>query len=191
MRSRAVIVIPDAIWERLLDEFARTRGSVERVAFLDGIRSGDIGVVTTLTIPDSDLYPGFYDVSSDAMSQAGTHLRRHAMTRLAQVHTHGLGGCHHSLRDDAMAYSQREGAISMVLPYHGTRRPRHDEGATHRRTEDGWVVLESGATAAAIEIVPSLLDFRRSQWIESPTATKAPSTGVWRRLMRFVQRRSR
>jgi hypothetical protein len=186
-----VIVIPEAIWDRLLDEFARTRGPVERVAFLDGVRSGDVGVVTTLTIPDAELSPGFYDVSAEAMSQAGAHLRQHAMARLAQVHTHGFDGCQHSSRDDAMAYSQREGATSIVLPHHAAHRPRPEHGAIHRRTEHGWIVLEPRAAAAAIHIVPSLLDFRRPQWIESPTATKAPSTGAWRRLMRFVRRPSR
>lgn len=185
-----MILVPELVWERLLDEFARTVPGVERVAYLDGIRTDEIGVVTMLTIPDADLYPGYFDVSAEAMSQAGTHLRHHELARLVQVHTHGLGGCHHSPRDDAMAYSQREGATSIVLPLHAARRPTPLDGVVHQRDEEHWRALDPGHAAEAVRIIPSILDFRSAKWTESPTATRAPSTGVWHRLMRLVRRPS-
>jgi hypothetical protein len=184
-------VIPDQVWSELLDEFARTSGPVERVAFLDGVRSGDAAVVTTLTIPDAELFPGHYEVSAQAMSQAGAHLRQHRLARIAQVHTHGLDGCHHSSYDDEMAYSQRDGAISIVLPQHAAYRPAPHDGAIHRKSGDRWIVLDPAEAATEVRVIPAFLDFRRPEWIASPTATKAPSTGVWRRLTRFVRRRSR
>ena len=185
-----MIVIPDLLWDRLLDEFARTNGPVERVAFLDGVRAGTTAVVTTLTIPDADLTPGYYETSAKAMSQAGAHLRQHRLARIAQVHTHGAGGCHHSSYDDEMAYSKRDGAISIVLPHHAAHRPAPHDGAIHRKAGDRWVILDPAEAAAEVHVLPALLDFRRPEWIASPTATKAPSTGAWHRLTRFVRRRS-
>lgn len=158
-----MIVIPEAIWQRLLGEFARTRGPVERIAFLDGVRAAEDGVVTTLTLPDADLSGSWYDVSAEAMSQAGGHLREHRMARLAQVHTHGGSGCRHSSRDDELAYSQREGAISIVLPEHATRHPGPHDGLVHRKVGDHWVGLSPAEAAEVVRIVPSLLDFRRPE----------------------------
>lgn len=185
-----MIAIPDLVWNQLLDEFARTPGPVERVAFLDGVRAGDTAVVTTLTIPDAELFPGYYDVSAEAMSQGGVHLRQYRLARIAQVHTHGLDGCHHSSRDDAMAYSQRDGAISIVLPYHAAQRPAPHDGAIHRKAGDRWIVIDPAEAAADVRVIPAVLDFRRPEWIASPTATKAPSMGVWRRLTSWLRRRS-
>jgi hypothetical protein len=179
-----VILIPDGLWASLLDEFARVPPTVERVAFLDGVREGDVAFVTTITIPDADLHPGFYDVSAEAMSQAGRHLREHGLARIAQVHTHGGSGCRHSGRDDDKAYSQRVGSVSIVLPHHAARRPGPTEGLVHVRFPDGWVPITPAETVTSIRIIPSLLDFRSPEWIASPIVTKETSVAVWRRLLR-------
>lgn len=166
-----MIAIPDALWERLLDEIARTVSGVERVAYLDGFRAGEALIVTTLTIPDAELNPGFFTVGAGSMSQAGRHFRQFGMSRLAQVHTHGGAGCRHSQYDDEHPYSQRAGAISIVLPNHATERPGPLDGIVHIREGDGWVALTTEDAARLIRVVPSLLDFRSQKWIASKPGT--------------------
>ena len=184
-----MLVIPESVWERLLDGFAQTAAAVERVAFLDGVRIGETGVVTTITFPDAQLHAQYYDVPADAMSRAGRHLREHRLARLAQVHTHGGLDCRHSARDDEHAYTQREGAVSVVLPNHAAGRPLPHDGLIHVRAEDGWIVLDDEHAAHAVRLVPSHLDHRTPTWSDSQIATKAPSAGYWRRLTRIMRRR--
>lgn len=179
-----MILIPDALWNSLLDEFARVAPTLERVAFLDGVREGDVAVVTTITIPAADLHPGFYDVSAEAMSQAGQHLRQYGLARIAQVHTHGGPDCFHSRHDDGNAYSQRPGSMSIVLPHHAAWRPGPTEGLVHVRRPSGWVPLHANEAATTIRRVPTLFDFRSPRWIASPIVTRETSQAVWRRLLR-------
>jgi hypothetical protein len=184
-----VISIPDFLWERLLDEFARLNDPVERVAYLDGFRVGDQKVVTTVTIPDAELHAGYYDVTSAAMSQAGQHFRTYGLARLGQVHTHGGPGCGHSTRDDEAAYSQRIGSVSIVLPYHGQHRPHPTDGSVHIRRHEGWVALDTSQADAAVRLLPSLLDFRSQKWTVSSIATPEPSgTGLFQWIKRTVHR---
>lgn len=176
------LVLPEAAWQHLLDEFARQRPGVERIAFLDGYRRDEVGVVTTVVVPDATCEPGYYTVTADQMREAGAHFRKYGMQRLAQVHTHGDCRLSHSDRDDKMAYSQREGALSLVLPDHAARRPRPSEGLLHLRTLDGWDAVDPAEAEMAITVVPSLLDFRRTPWIVSRRATKRPWAAAWHRL---------
>jgi len=182
-----LLVLSEVAWEHLLDEFARQRPGVERIAFLDGYRRDDIGVVTTVVVPDATCQPGYYTVTADQMSEAGAHFRRYGMQRLAQVHTHGDSRLGHSNRDDEMTYSQRPGALSLVLPDHATGRPRPTEGRLHLRTSDGWHALDPAAAEAVIVVVPSLLDFRRNSWTTSRRATKARLAAAWHRLVRAAR----
>src|SRR5688572_10186075 len=133
-----LLVVSEALWERMLDEFATVPLPVERVAYLDGYRGADTAIVTTLTIPRARLAAGYFRVPADAMSAAGQHLRVFEMTRLAQVHTHPGAEIGHSPTDDDLAYSQRPGCLSIVLPHHAARRPSIAEGALHVRDEQAW-----------------------------------------------------
>ena len=182
-----MIVLPEQIWAALLDEFARMGERNERVAFLDGVRVGDKGIVTTLALPDAELDPEYYEISADAMSQAGQHLREYRLARLAQVHTHGGLMTAHSPFDDQLGYSQITGAVSIVLPQHARLRPSPLDGTVHLKTETCWMPLDAGETADFIHLVPSQLDFRRPEWTAFPTATKAPSTGFLRRLRKLLR----
>lgn len=183
-----MILVPEAAWARVLDGFAETIDGVERVAFLDGVRASEIAVVTTVTFPDAVLLPGTYDVSAEAMSRAGRHLRQHELTRLAQVHTHGGADCRHSPRDDEMAYTERAGAVSIVLPYHAALRPGPTEGLVHVRTENDWCPLDPEAAHLAVGVLPSTVDQRTVQWLASPTVTKERSMAYWHRFKRLLRR---
>jgi proteasome lid subunit RPN8/RPN11 len=180
------LVLPDAIWEQLLDEFQRQRPGVERIAFLDGYRSGDLGVITTLVVPDARCEPGFYTVGAEQMQQAGAHFRSLGMVRLAQVHTHGGDGLAHSERDDRMAYSQRAGAVSIVLPHHAAGRPTPSDGLVHVRGDGEWRAISRAEVSQLLVVVPSLLDFRRTECLVSPHDTRAPSAAGWRRWMEGI-----
>jgi len=185
-----MIILPDAMWERLLDELARHVEGVELVAYLDGVRRDGVGVVTTVVLPDAELAPGYFTVPAEAMSQAGQHFRAHRLSRLIQVHTHGGAGCGHSWRDDEMAYSQTPGSLSLVLPFHTRRRPSPYDGLLHVRGAAGWRALTDDEARQTLRLIPAQLDFRSDRWMQSPPATKAPSTGGFSRWMRRLLRQS-
>jgi hypothetical protein len=156
-----MIWVSEVSWDVLLDAFRRPRRRMERVAFFDGVAAGGHSVVTTVTVPDARLAARYYDVSPEAMSEAAAQLRRNGLVRLAQVHTHGGHWLDHSPRDDAMAYSQKLGAISIVLPDHARHRPRFAQSAIHVREGDGWRRLDPHEARLRIRVVPSLVDLRR------------------------------
>jgi hypothetical protein len=156
-----VIFLPEVCWDAVLDAFRRPWRSVERVAFLDGVGDGAHAIVTTVTVPNARLARRYYDVSPEAMSEAAKHMRRNGLVRVAQVHTHGGSWLGHSPRDDTKAYSQKPGAVSIVLPDHSRGRPRVEDGAVHLRGRDDWRRLNPEEASALIRLVPSLVDLRR------------------------------
>jgi hypothetical protein len=170
----------------MLDRLAETPAGLERVAYLDGVhvrdRAGALhSVVTTVVIPDAELNPRWFRVPADAMGQAGEHLFTHGLRRLAQVHTHGNHDTGHSPIDDRRAYSQQDGALSIVLPFHAAHRPAPTGGTVHVREPDGWNHLSPADAADHVRLVPALLDHRRAP---EPT-TKPDRLTRWRRLLRL------
>jgi hypothetical protein len=181
-----VLWIPDGSWSLMLDRLAETPAGLERVAYLDGVhirdRAGALhSVVTTVVLPDAELNPRWFRVPADAMGQAGEHLFTHGLRRLAQVHTHGNHDTGHSPIDDRRAYSQQDGALSIVLPFHAAHRPAPTDGAVHVREPDGWTQLSPADAADHVRLVPALLDHRRAP---EPTTKPDPLTR-WRRLLRL------
>ena len=138
-----MLICSDASWRQLLRVLASSSPGVERVAYLDGVRTpaGD-GVVTTVTVPHAEQSAGHFTVAAHEMSRAGAHLRTNGLVRLAQVHTHPGSDVRHSKTDDARAYSQRNGAVSIVLAWHASGDPWPTDGAVHVREDDGWRRLE-------------------------------------------------
>jgi hypothetical protein len=182
-----MLYIPEGLWRQMLAELGRHHGSVERVAYLDGFRLGAIdaaqddgaaairdtaAVVTTITIPPAELHPGWFRVAADDMRAAGRHLRTLRMTRLAQVHTHGTVYVDHSPTDDTDTYSQRVGAVSIVLPNHGADQQHLRGAGIHVRDRARWRRL-SGDDEIVI-FVPDLIDLREASCLDS--ATDKPAT---------------
>ena len=157
-----MITIPETFWKAMLDAFANERRPVEQVCYLDGVvdANGD-GVVTTLTIPAAHLHPQRFEVTPEAMSQAGKHFRAFRLRRLAQVHTHPAERTGHSPWDDQKAYSQLAGAVSIVLPHFARRHPALSETGIHLRMPNGWRQLAPTEVNEHMRVVPSLLDFRQ------------------------------
>ena len=156
----------------MLDELAREATEVERVAYLDGVLYAsegvkEIGVVTTLTIPDAYLSPGRFEVCAEAMSQAGKHLRADRLVRLVQVHTHPGEWVGHSRWDDAHAFSQLPGALSVVLPCHAHSRPGLEEAGVHLRTERGWLQLTEDEIDRYLRVIPAFRDFRSYELLDT------------------------
>lgn len=175
-----MLSIPEAVWAELLDAFALAPPGHERVAYLDGIRflDGDgvvHGVATTVTVPEAATSPGRYRVTAAAMDQAGAHFEPFALVRLAQVHTHGNHHVGHSRVDDQQAYSQMDGALSLVLAHHAVSRPAPGDGGVHLRGPGGWSRVHGDEIHQVLRLVPSLIDHRSTRWTASPTATKAIS----------------
>ncbi|WIX92513.1 hypothetical protein [Amycolatopsis sp. DG1A-15b] len=175
------IRVPGALWQSVLDLFAPHDPSVERVAYLDGFRVDETGypgrspdgrvyVAVTVVVPDAVLRPRNYLVPAEAVRAAGR------MTRVAQVHSHGDDFVDHSPTDDERAYSQRTGAVSVVVPFHGRTRPGLAECGVHVRAEAGWRRVRP---ESVIRIIPSILDLRSTKWVPTPEA--APSGGIFSR----------
>src|SRR4051812_39012907 len=155
-----MILLPNVHWDRLLAEFGKIRRRVERVGYLDGFQSNEVSVVTTVTVPDAELHPAYFDVRAEAMSEAGKHLRAFRLVRLAQVHTHPGDDTRHSWIDDTRTYSQVPGAVSIVLPRHARHKPGPHKGSVHIREPTGWRELSDGEARALIKIVPGACVFR-------------------------------
>lgn len=182
-----MLIIPDAVWVQMLVEFARHENSVERVAYLDGIRTHDASgqaraVVTTLTIPRATLTSGWYRVDGVDMANAGQHFRVHGLWRLAQVHTHGDTNVGHSSFDNREAYSQRVGSISIVLPNHARLHQSLDGAGVHVRDPEGWRQLTVAEAQSFVQFVPSTIDLRDQSCLisplNSPAATRETQAAV-------------
>jgi hypothetical protein len=145
----------------MLAEFAAEKRRVEQVCYFDGVAIDGGGIVTTMVIPRAKLEAGRFHVEPDAMSQAGRHLRAHRLRRLAQVHTHPTEWTGHSPWDNAWAYSQLPGAISIVLPHFGSTKPTLEQVGVHLRTGAGWKELSPAELQQHLRLVPGVLDFRR------------------------------
>jgi hypothetical protein len=176
-----VLSIPDPVWRTLLDTFATAPSRHERVAYLDGVRYRDPagtvhGIATTVTLPDAVTSPGNFTVSAAAMDQAGDHFDVLGLVRLAQVHTHGNHWVNHSWVDDQRAYSQRDGALSLVLPFHATGRPTLWQAGVHLREPAGWRRVTGEEINTLIRSLPGLIDHRSTPWSASPIATRETST---------------
>ena len=158
-----MIILPDILWSRMLDEFRWPRKSLERVAYLDGVVTGAGAIITTVTLPNARLEKSHFTVPPEAMSECGTHFRKFSMVRIAQVHTHPGEWIDHSPYDDQMAYSQHRGAMSIVLPKHAKKRPQLTDCGVHIRTEEKWERLPQEKIGELIRQIPGFLDFRRKR----------------------------
>jgi hypothetical protein len=178
-----VLTIPDSVWQTLLNAFATAPPGHERIAYLDGVRYRDRdgrvqGIATTVTVPAATTSPGNFTVSADAMAQAGEHFEVLGVVRLAQVHTHGNDYVDHSWVDDQRAYSQRDGALSLVLPYHAVGRPTLWQAGIHLREPTGWRRITGPDIDEVVRLLPTIIDHRSMAWNASPTDTKATSEAV-------------
>jgi hypothetical protein len=150
-----VIIVPQIFWDALLRHFLADRTSLERVAYLDGVRTSTVGTVTTVTVPRAERHPRYFRVAASDMSAAGKHLLGYGLQRLAQVHTHGGALVDHSETDDEWAYSQRPGSLSIVVPRHGRGVKTIAQCGVHIRREADWVRLSEHEITREIVTVPS------------------------------------
>jgi hypothetical protein len=156
------LLLPAVAWELTAAALRQPPHDRERVVFLDGHRCADgADLVSTVTLPDADSYRGHYEISADEMSRAGRHLRRFGLVRLAQVHSHPASWTDHSPEDDAAAFSQRDGAISVVVPDYAGCVPGLADCGVHVREPRGWRRLSPTELAERILVLPSLIDLRR------------------------------
>lgn len=186
--------IPEAVWQTVLDLFAQHDPGVERVAYLDGFRIDEVGypgvepagrvyVAITVVIPEAVLRPGNYFVPAEAVSAASGYLRTGRMTRVAQVHSHGNDWVDHSPTDDDCAYSQRPGAVSVVVPFHGAMRSDVTECGVHIRTESGWRRVHP---ESVLKVIPSVFDHRSAKCAPMPDPT--PSGGIFSRFRAWTRK---
>ncbi len=155
-----MILLPASIWDAALAALRTPPHDREQVAFLDGLELGEDAVVTTLTIPEAEQAHGHYAISAHEMTRAGLHLRELGLIRIAQIHTHPGSWTGHSGHDDEFAYSQADGAVSIVAPHFAGTAPGLGDCSVHVRRETGWKKLSAKKRKRTIKIVPSLIDLR-------------------------------
>lgn len=155
-----MLLIPAVIWNGVIRAMRRHPHDRERVAYLDGVRADGLAVVTTLTLPEVKEGPLNFTVTAEDMSRAGRHLSFHDLRRLAQVHDHPGDWTGHSCFDDEMAYSQRPGSISVVLPHFAGCAPGLGDCGVHRRDRSGWRELTPAEVRDELRLVPSMVDLR-------------------------------
>lgn len=158
------LYIPANLWVAAVETLHGRPHDRERALFLDGPRPTSVGpvVATTLVLPPVDHSRGHYAISAKDMSRVGRHLRSFDFLRLAQMHSHPAGSTDHSDHDDEMAYSRRDGALSIVVPHYGACAPGLADCGVHHRDADGWRRLAHDEVDEYIVVVPSVLDFRAS-----------------------------
>jgi hypothetical protein len=160
-------IFPSRALETMQSWFGSAGGlGVEDVAIATGFPTSDgDAVVTSLLHPNADRAPGWYEqrdgVEWDALY---AFARPFAMFYLLQIHTHPPGySTRHSPRDDAGAFVDRIGFLSLVLPnfaLHGI--DLHGAQTTvHERTKKGWRVWPNAEAQKRLIIVPSELDLQR------------------------------
>src|SRR5207245_2264274 len=76
-------------------------------------------IVTTVLVPRQRVGHGAFELTADGVRAMGRRLRDEGLVNLAQVHTHPTEGVEHSSWDDAHAFSQRDGVLSIVWPRFG------------------------------------------------------------------------
>jgi hypothetical protein len=155
------LVIPANIWNTAVAALREPPHDRERIAYLDGpTPAHETAAATTLTFPRAEERAGNFSVSARAMSQAGQHLRPFDLMRLAQIHSHPAAWTGHSTYDDEKAFSQRDGAISIVVPHFAGCAPGLADCGVHIRTADGWQELDRRDRSDTICVVPSIVDLR-------------------------------
>jgi hypothetical protein len=184
-----MIVVSELLWDRLLGLLIEPPGRVERVGFIDGFVGVDTAIATTVVVPDAALHAGYYDVSAAQMSQAGKHLRRNRLQRIAQAHTHEGAWVGHSRRDDELAYSHEDGAVSIVIPFHARERTHLLDCGIHLYRNGGWEQLARDESSDLIRIVPGTLNFRANVQLSAPGQAPATDRSWWKRIWRSGRKR--
>jgi hypothetical protein len=155
------LIIPAGLWSDAMAVLRRPPHDRERILYLDGPRAdAEKSVATTITIPEAHEQNGHFHVGTAEMSRAGRHLRGLGMIRLAQVHSHPAGWTGHSPHDDEMAFSQRDGALSLIVPDYAGTAPGVNDCGIHIRERHGWRELKPAEKPDVIQILPSLIDLR-------------------------------
>lgn len=158
-----MIVVPAWAWKATLDAFAEARGSLARVAYLDGVIGGrrpvEGGVVTTVTFPRA-LGGARGNITTADTTLAELHLDCYALERLAHVRTEPAMAIDPPEADDD---TEQLGAISVVLPGQGLTWPGLGDAQVHVREPQGWRRLDRDEAEDYISVVPSRIDLRDAQ----------------------------
>lgn len=168
-------LIPDEIIGRVEAWFQEAgRAGVEDIAILAGYTtaSGD-AIAATALHPDAEREVGWYEQRDGPQWGAlYTFAHQHGMHYLLQIHTHPPGSStHHSHRDDAGAFSDEPGFVSIVIPDFAERGlDLADPAATiHERTRvtanntRGWRVWSREEVLDRIRVVPLEKDYQSKQ----------------------------
>lgn len=155
-----MIVVPAWAWKATLDAFAEVRGSLARVAYLDGVAGGrrpvEGGVVTSVTLPRAPT-GARGDVTAADATLAELHLDAYGLVRLAEVRTA------QPAVENPRTPPAAPGAVAIVLPGHGLTWPGLGDAAVHVHEAPEWRRLDRDEVEDYVCVVPSRIDLRDAQ----------------------------
>lgn len=181
------LIIPEPVARQIEEILSRDRRNVEQILFLEGILADDAAIAISVTVPDANLYPGRYSVTPEAISECAQHPLSLGLRRVAQLHTHPGPGVDHSNYDDANAYSFIDGAISIVVPFYGTRGFDPKFCGVHLCENGRW--NRTYEPQLHVQIAPILKDYRKCTK-KSLTATKTRSRGFLQLILNVLRVKS-
>ena len=146
---------------RLLPSYRGPDGDHEGMVFLLGFETDDTTIFTTALAPDADHGWGHVFCSEQAVGGAARAARRHGLSVLAQVHTHGADGTEHSKGDDTLIVMPFEGMLSIIAPWYGRTSlvPLHGLGV-HQYQDGAWVAIAADSVREGFRIIPDSIDLR-------------------------------
>jgi len=148
---------------RLVASFGSSRKPHEGIVYWAGIATSSSWVIVSVLTPEAETTPGSYRTTVRANAYVVKAVNEMKLQILAQVHGHPTDWVNHSLGDNIGAFMPYEGFYSVILPGYGLRGMLPIETCGFHRFEHGrFVYIEAGEVKKHFVVVPSSVDFRRT-----------------------------
>lgn len=141
MQSKKVY-ITDVLWERsrrLLNSFAAVGSeATEGIVYWFGFETADVGIVTTLLVPDATASWGCISTSAEANAEVLMSVVGTPLVLIGQAHSHPGSDVSHSPIDDRQTFPRFDGAISVVVPHFARNVVGLQECGVHRFVDGAY-----------------------------------------------------
>lgn len=130
----------------------------EGLVFWGGRKREDLGVITTVVLPEVEHSHGRVHVSRRSYGIAGRRARERGLLLLGQVHSHPGSDVRHSDGDDDLIGLPTEGMLSVVVPNFGVGFQELSEAGIHQLQDGRWVLCSPESVEEGMTTMPQRLD---------------------------------